>query len=584
MALHDDVALLVSFSAVVDVNPLERPESGEILARRGVRAFTLYPQHMAGPSALHDFIRAVQRYVPEPLFNIDQEGGRLENAPWLTSSPGNMALGAVAQHDRAKAAQLARAFGEVAGRELRAVGIRWNFAPVGDVNVNPANPVIGIRSFGEDAAITAELVTAYAQGLQSAGVAATVKHYPGHGDTDRDSHTGLPMIPHTIDRLIEVELVPFRMAVEAGAEAVMTAHIAFPWLDRKPATMSPMLLSRILRTKGPVELKVGLRRVKVPGLGFDGVIITDAIEMGAIIRQYGVGEASVQAIEAGADMVITGVDAPSINELWQECFGRSYTADDQWAAYDALLSAVQSGRITRERLSQSVARIRRLLARYPLPHESENGMDHIRSADHLAVAQQIAEAAVTVVRARSDIGFQRVGPKETILVVYPPFERLTPADNSFNDVLRLDAELAALHPGVKAIAVIPPDGPASHLESLRRRTGIMLAPDMEALLSQAQQASRIVVATYFAQHSKFQAEVVKVLVRTQKPVVVVAMGNPYDLSAFPDVQNYLATYSVRPPAMAAAAKILFGVLAPSGRLPVSIPRLAPRGTGLTTAL
>lgn len=583
MTLEEQVGLLVSFSAVVDVNPLDRPEAGAGLARRGVRTFTLYPQHMAGPAALTDFIRAVQRAVPSPLFNIDQEGGRLENAPWLTSSPGNMALGAVAQADRAAGARLARAMGEVAGRELQAVGIRWNFAPVGDVNINPANPVIGTRSFGEDPTITAELVTAYVRGLQAAGVAATVKHYPGHGDTDRDSHTGLPMIPHSLARLLEVEMVPFRMAVEAGAEAIMTAHIAFPWLDRKPATMSPMLLSRILRSHGPVMLSVKRRTVTVPGLGFDGVIITDALEMGAIIRQYGVGEAAVQAIEAGADMVITGVDAPSINPLWEEVFGRPYTADDQWAAYDALRAAVQSGRIGPARLEASTTRILRLLTRYPLALPN-GGPSPIRSSAHLAVAQEIAERAVTVVRAEPGVGFQRVPASETILVVYPPFERLTPADNSFNDLIRLDQELKARHPGVKAVAVIPPDGP-DHAETLRaRRSDLLIAPDLEALLAQARRAARIVVATYFAQHSKFQVQVVKALVRTGKPVIVVALGNPYDLAAFPQVKTYLATYSVRAPCCAAAAKILCGALTPAGRLPVSIPRLAPRGVGFSQPL
>ncbi len=584
MTIHEEVAQLVSFSAVVDLNPLERPAAGEELARRGVRTFTLYPQHMAGPTALADFIRAVRQYVPQPLFNIDQEGGRLENAPWLTSSPGNMALGAVAQGDRATAARLARAFGEVAGRELRALGIRWNFAPVGDVNINPANPVIGTRSFGEDPAIAAELVTAYTQGLQAAGVAATVKHYPGHGDTDRDSHTGLPMIPHSLERLMAVELVPFQMAARAGAEAVMTAHIAFPWLDRKPATMSSMLLSQILRSHGPVTLKVNGRDVTVPGLGFDGVIITDALEMGAIIRQFGVGEAAVQAIEAGADMVITGVDAPSVNELWQECFGRPYTAADQWAAYDAILVAVQSGRISRERLAASVARVTRLLQRYPIELNGSSPEAHIRTPEHLAVAQAIADQAVTVVRAEPGIGLQRVPASETILVVYPPFERLTPADNSFNDVLQLDATLRAHHPNVQAVFVLPPEGP-DHVEALRRRRpGVMVAPDMQAMLDVARKASRIVVATYFAQHSPFQTEVVEALLRTHKPVIVVAMGNPYDLAAFPEVQNYLATYSVRGPSCTAAAKILFGQLRPTGRLPVSIPALASRGTGLTESL
>lgn len=584
MTLEEQVGLLVSFSAVVDVNPLARPEAGQAMARRGVRTFTLYPQHMPNPAALTDFIRAVEQAVPQPLFNIDQEGGRLENAPWLTSSPGNMALGAVAQADRAAGQRLARTMGEVAGRELKAVGIRWNFAPVGDVNVNPANPVIGTRSFGEDAGITADLVTAYAQGLQAAGVAATVKHYPGHGDTDRDSHTGLPMIPHSLERLLEVELVPFTMAVQAGAEAIMTAHIAFPWLDRKPATMSSLLLSRILRTRGPVTLAVNGRSVTVPGLGFDGVIITDALEMGAIIRQYGVGEAAVQAIEAGADMVITGVDAPSINALWDEVFGRPYTAADQWAAYDALVAAVRSGRISRERLHGSTARIQRLLQRYPLAWASEDGPSPIRSPEHLAVAQEIADRAVTVVRAEDGIGLQRVAASETILVVYPPFERLTPSDNSYNDVLRLDQELAARHPGVRALAVIPPDGP-EHAETLRaRRSDLLLAPDLEALVTQARRAARIVVATYFAQQSRFQAQVVQALLRTGIPVIVVALGNPYDLAVFPQVKTYVATYSVRAPACAAAAKILCGLLTPAGRLPVSIPRLAARGAGCSRAL
>jgi beta-N-acetylhexosaminidase len=273
--------------------------------------------------------RAVERGLPPLFVAIDQEGGRINhlNPPDYTRIPTAAEIGKGGNVDQA------RAYGKLVGGELKDVGFNWNFAPVLDVNNNPANPVIGDRSYGDDPELVARMGVAFLRGLQEdAGVLACGKHFPGHGDTDTDSHKALPTIRQGRDRLDQIELVPFKAAIAAGLEGIMTAHILFSEIDPDlPATLSPKFLTGLLREE----------------LGFDGLIITDCLEMKGVADGWGTPEAGVLAVLAGADILLC-----------------CHTLSVQTALRDALCDAVLSGRISEERIDRSVARIQAAKARW----------------------------------------------------------------------------------------------------------------------------------------------------------------------------------------------------------------------------
>ena len=268
-------------------------------------------------------IQQMQHWSSVPLLmaaDIEQGvGQRFSGATWM---PPPMALGAVAQFDLPQACAYAKAMGAITAQEADAVGLNWLLAPIVDINNNPQNPAISLRAFGETPEIVIPLIEAFIQGAQDYGVLTTAKHFPGHGDTSTDPHLDLPLIPHPRERLDRVELAPFRAAIAAGVSAVMTAHLQVPALDPEyPATFSSFVLTQLLRQE----------------MGFDGLIVTDALVMQAITRHYGACDASIMALEAGADVVLMPVDPPGTIE--------------------AICAAVQTGRLSRERLDASLERI-----------------------------------------------------------------------------------------------------------------------------------------------------------------------------------------------------------------------------------
>ena len=260
-------------------------------------------------------------------------GQRFEGASWLVPP---LALGRLHASDPHAALALAERYGRCSGREARALGLNWVLGPVCDVNNNPANPVINVRAWGEDPASSGTLASAFLRGAQAEGVLCCAKHFPGHGDTATDSHLDLPLLPHSRQRLEAVELPPFRQAIAAGVASVMTAHLLLPALDaERPATLSPAVLTDLLRGQ----------------LGFDGLVVTDALVMEAIADRYGAGEAVVLALEAGADLVLMPADADE--------------------ALEAILLALDSGRLRLERIEASRQRRRRALARTPVETGAE---------------------------------------------------------------------------------------------------------------------------------------------------------------------------------------------------------------------
>ncbi|WP_214408645.1 glycoside hydrolase family 3 protein [Sphaerisporangium fuscum] len=341
--------------------------------------------NVSGAEQIVKLTAGLQKASTVPLIiGADQENGLVSRlAPLVTEVPGSMAIGATRRPADARTAA------RVTGEELRALGIDLDFAPVADVNVNPANPVIGSRSYGSDPARVATMVGAAIEGFHDAGVGSAAKHFPGHGDTKVDSHSGLPVIQHSRSQWERIDAPPFRAAVEHGVDIVMSAHVVMPKLDPSgdPATLSKPILTGLLREK----------------LGYDGVVSTDALDMQGVREKYGDAEVAVRAVLAGVDLLLMPPDFRK--------------------AYGAVLDAVKSGRISRARLDQSVTRLLAMKAARGVLDGSAAGEgeagDVLRSKDHRTAAQGIADRSVTVVK-----GARGLPLKGDVLVTGPAAKRL----------------------------------------------------------------------------------------------------------------------------------------------------------------
>ncbi|MFI5862732.1 glycoside hydrolase family 3 protein [Streptomyces sp. NPDC051546] len=466
------------------------------------------------------------------LLSVDQEHGAVARVGRpATLLPGAMALGALALGSGGSTAEARRA-ARLAGTELAAMGIRHNYAPVADVNVDPANPVIGVRSFGADPQAVAALVAAQIRGYQGAGVAATAKHFPGHGDTGTDSHVGLPLMTHTRERWEELDEPPFRAAVEAGVDVVMTAHIVFPALDPSgdPATLSRPIVTGILRER----------------LGFRGVVVTDALDMAGVRQKYGDDRVPVLALKAGCDQLLN--------------------PPDLGLAVHSVLAAVESGELTRARIEESVLRILELKARRGLfdaaardastdPARAMDAVDAtVGTPAHLAAAGQIADRTTTLLA--NPAGLLPLDPADRPLLLVTGTDPVSPTGTTGPPTAVLARELSAL--GCRATA--QPPGRA-----------VAAAPGNAAVL----------VCTYnVPEGGSPQRELVAGLLATGVPVVLVAIRNPYDPARLPACAAELATYTWSDAEMRAAARVLTGTVRPTGRLPVPVPGRYPLGHGL----
>ena len=457
------------------------------------------------------------------LVAVDQEGGQIIRVQDATIFPGAMALGAARDPDLAFRVALHTA------RELRAIGINLNFAPVLDVNNNPKNPVIGIRSFGEDPQLVALLGTAMIRGYQQGGVLATAKHFPGHGDTDLDSHVALPTVAHDRARLDEVELLPFRAAIESGVDAIMSAHITFPVIDPTPgvpATLSHAVLTGLLREE----------------LGFEGLIFTDAMEMGAIANQYGIGRAAVMAVQAGADVVLIG---------WP----REWSVALQ--AVSALEEAALAGVIAEERIDASVRRILAAKERLGLfdgvTVETAAIPGRVGGEEGRALALEAARRSVTVVKDEGGL----LPLSGSVVVALPQVRGLTGIENPGEAGTPLSEYLAAQ--GLDVAEVTYSLNPS--------------AAERAKITRMAHSAGTIVLCTYNAWQSQHagQAGLARELAESGANLVVVALRDPYDLLEMPGVSTYVATYGISPPQLQGLAELLAGQTPQQGRLPVSIP-------------
>ncbi len=491
------------------------------------------PGGRADPMEVANFLNRMQSLAKVPLLVAgDFERGVSMRVDSTTVFPHAMAFTAAGD------ASLERKEGEITAKEARALGFHWIFFPDADVNNNPDNPIINIRSFGENPDDVSGMVKAFIEGAHSAPanarVLVTAKHFPGHGDTAQDTHYGLATIGGDRARLEKVEWAPFRVAIQSGVDSVMSAHLAVPAVESPelPATLSPKLLNGILRDE----------------MGFKGVIVTDAMQMGGIAQGFPNGEASVRALLAGADVLLM--------------------PPDPVAAINAIMAALRTGRLTAKRIDQSVARVLAAKARVGLGSKKLVDLDAVHevlnSPESNAVAQQVADRAVTLVRNEN---------------------RMLPLQAAQSTAFFLLAE------GRNGV-----EGQAMALE-IRKRAGsatviqvdaTMSDADLLAAVQHAGDAQQIVVAA-FASVAAFRGNVplggglpqlVQSLIALKKPVALVALGNPYLLRAFPEVAAYLTGYSTVPPSEVAAVKALFGEIPIAGKLPVTIPGFAKYGDGI----
>ncbi|UUN27001.1 glycoside hydrolase family 3 protein [Streptomyces sp. FIT100] len=505
--------------------------------------YFVWAHNTRDPHQIADLSNGIQQAglaqpTPIPLLiSTDQEHGIVARVGKpATLVPGAMALGAGGS--RSDAREAAR----IAGAELAAMGIVQNYAPVADVNVNPANPVIGVRSFGADPQSVAGLVAAQVRGYQSAGVAATSKHFPGHGDTKDDSHYALPTIHHTREQWGELDAPPFQAAIAAGIDSIMTAHIVVPALDpsEDPATLSRPILTGILREQ----------------LGYDGVVVTDSLGMAGVRQKYGDERVPVLALKAGCDQLL---NPPSLPLAW-----------------NAVLDAVKTGELTEQRLEESILRILLLKTKLGLfrgPFVTHEGVDRmVGTRSHLKAADRIAEETTTLLA--NEGGLLPLSPRRHADVLVVGADPASPSGTTGPPTTTLATAFTEL--GFAATVV---------------STGITpTAAKIDEAVAAAAGRDVVVVGTYNVSATSPQRTLVARLAATGVPVVTVAIRNPYDIAQLTGMgaAASLAAYSWTDVELSAAVRVIAGRAEPSGRLPVPVQRaddpaqvLYPVGYGLT---
>ncbi|MFC4779384.1 glycoside hydrolase family 3 protein [Paenibacillus sp. GCM10023252] len=498
----------------------------ELIEQYGLGGTIYFSRNIMNAEQVHTLSSSIQKVAEDagrpPLFTaIDQEGGMVARlVEGVTLMPGNMALGATGSDEGAR--ETAR----VCGEELRLLGVNMNYAPCLDVNNNPNNPVINVRSYSDRPDLVSRLGTAAVLGYQSAGIAATVKHFPGHGDTDVDSHRDLPVVAHSRERLDAVELVPFRAAISAGADVIMTAHVCLPVLDPSgvPSTLSEPVITGLLREE----------------LGYDGVVVTDCLEMNAIDTFYGPEQGAVMALKAGADMVLV-----------------SHTLEKQRAAIEAVIAAVESGELPLSRVEEAAGRVLRLKERRTLTYELqpwEEVAGQLAAPEHRAVAQRWSEASVTLVK--DEMGLLPLSKDAKTLVLWPDIVPVSEAD----EMLAGDGTLGA-----------------SLVKQGFTRLTERIMSSTEPLAS-LEAFDQIIVATYDAVKHPLERRIAEEVIRLAgERCVMVSVRNPLDLTVYPNAAVYLAVYECRSLALASAAKALAGELQPLGRLPLELSPAYPYG-------
>jgi beta-N-acetylhexosaminidase len=506
--------------------------------------------YKTGPYEAAILLNRLQRESKLPLIMAaDFERGVTMRVTGGTDFPAAMAFGAAGKPDYVES------YGHISAVESRALGIHWNFFPDTDVNSNPANPIINTRSFGEDPTQVGDMAAAYIRGAHAGGMLTSAKHFPGHGDTATDSHLGVAQVSGDLARLKSVELPPFQKAIEAGVDSVMVGHVSVPALDPDPnrvATTSPAIVNDLLKKQ----------------IGFRGLVVTDGLDMGALTRLYAQnpGRASVDAFKAGNDLLLIPADLP--------------------LAFEAMLQAVHSGEIPQAQIDASVLKILQAKASVGLNKaklvDPEKLPSVLGTPENVAAGQKTAEDALTLVRDNGKLlplkhsGTVDAGPaykpievgNRLLVVIFSEDVRTESGRN-------LDRLVRARIPDARIMYV------DSHIANAMS----------EQILNAVTQAQAVIAAVYMIPNAgkatgtgvsrdTTGAVLASILQNAGAKTAMVAIGSPYIAKDFPAVQNYLCTFSSAAVSETAAVKALFGEIPIRGHLPVSIPDIASRGTGL----
>lgn len=505
-------------------------------------------------------VNRMQKLARDPLLiSADMEFGAAMRFEDTVSIPWNMAISATGNP------QYAQQQGEIIAREARALGVKQIFGPVVDVNSNSANPIINVRAYSEDPMEVSKYSVAFIKGTQGGGVMATAKHFPGHGDTAIDSHRGLPIIDVNRARLDRLELIPYRAAIAAGVGSVMVAYIGLPQID--PTVIKPLPRDMIARPSYVTEgdeivtenatLPAALSPAVVDGLlksdlRFDGLVVTDALDMSGLTIYFSQDEAAVRAIEAGADMLIK----PS----------------DPDAAVRGLRRAVQVGRISEKRIEKSVRRILAVKYDLGLVHKRYTPLDQIdhllSNSEAVAFAKEVAEHAITLVRNDANLVPIRLQPNSKILNLV-----ITNGDDRLSIATPFVREMARRGRHVETVVL---DGRSTEEE-------------INQAIKQVRGADLTIASLYGrvrageSRSADLPEPVARALAKLSEsniPLVGISFGNPYLLQSFPQLQTYIIAYGDMPSLQEAAATALLGETDITGRLPITLPSLYPRGTGI----
>jgi|GEM_PF-188871 len=524
MTPEEKIGQLVMPSTHDNDQNMPNEDTKELIQEYKAGSVIIYGNRDASTTA--EYNNQLQEWAAEtpmsiPLFSTaDLEYGVNQHVTDATAFPRQM--GIAATRDLEAAEEMAG----VTAEEMKATGFNWNYSPLADVNTNPNNPVIGVRSFGENTELVSDMTVAQVIGYQENGVLSTPKHFPGHGDTSEDSHLDLPSVTYDRETLEEVHLPPFQAAIDAGADSIMTSHVIIEAIDPElPATLSEDVLTGLLREE----------------MGFDGLIVTDAMSMQAIKDNWGAGEAAVMTIQAGADIVMaTG------------------TLNEQKETFEALLSAYESGELSQERVDASVERILAKKVMYGLFDnryvDPDEATDVVNTQAHKALAESMAQDSMTLVKNDDTLPFDSESDESTF-VVGPEIY------NQSNYIEAIADDVQAKTNGDVDYYVTSEDPSDS---------------DIDEAVQQAEEADRIIVSTFSAgELAEGQGQLVNALAETEKPVASISLGLPYDIKEYPDVDAHIATYAIErwgsavPVAWEAAVDVIYGA-DPSGKLPVTI--------------
>lgn len=496
------------------------------------------------------------------LVAADYERGLSMRLNGVTVFPHSMAFGAAGKPE------FAEQFGRIVAQESRAIGVQWNLMPIADVNSNPVNPVINTRSFGEDPTEVSALVTAYIHGARGSGLLTAAKHFPGHGDTATDSHLGLAAVNRTREQINQIDLPPFRAAIAAGTDAVMVAHITAPSLEpdsSRVATNSTAIVTGILKQQ----------------LGFNGLVITDAMDMGGLTSVYPEGgsaaarHAATDTVKAGNDMLLLFTDLDG--------------------AYKGLVAAVRSGEIPEKRIDESVLKILRAKASVGLNKASQVDINTlssvISSPENLTFAQQMADSSITLVRENGRMlplkpqgslpsapaygAVQKEGSR-LLCIIFTDDVR---SDNG----RQLQRELRARVPDARIIFVDPRIAAGSSPEiqsALNSAENVVAAIYLVPAPGRAVRTEGAIGVNTISVPDATAALLQSILQAKKDKTVVVSFGSPYFLSDFSQIDNYVCAYSNAITSETGAIKALFGEIPFRGRLPVTIPGVAQRGAGI----